>query len=51
VIVLSGMKTDESILKAFKLGADSYLTKPLEVKRLESLLYLGWQWPPKEIWS
>jgi two-component system response regulator len=50
VIVLSSLKTDESVSKAFRLGADGFLKKPLEMKRLESLLCMGWQWPPAELW-
>lgn len=50
VIVLSSLKTDESVAKAFRLGADGFLKKPLELKRLESMLYMGWQWPPADMW-
>lgn len=50
VIVLSSLKTDNSVAKAFRLGADGFLRKPLELKRLESLLYMGWQWPPADMW-
>lgn len=50
VIVLSSLKTDQSIAKAFQLGADGFLRKPLQLKKIEAFLHMGWQWPPKELW-
>ena len=43
VIVLSSIKTDYRIIKAFRLGADGYLAKPLDLHRLEAFIPMAWQ--------
>lgn len=50
VIVLSTLDHDQPIAKAFDHGADGYLTKPLNMRKLEKFIPQGWQWPPQEMW-
>ena len=50
VVVLSSIETRHKVLEAFTLGADGYMTKPLDLSKLEDFLELSWQWPPKEMY-
>lgn len=42
IVVLSSLDSDQRILQAFHLGADGYLTKPLNLERLEAFLPMAW---------
>ena len=50
VIVLTTLTDTRKIFEAMSLGADGYLNKPLDFKKLEGFLARGWSWPPQEMW-
>ncbi|MCB9963472.1 MAG: response regulator [Rhodospirillales bacterium] len=50
VIVLSSVETTHKIFEAYKLGADGYMTKPLNIEKLECFTDMSWQWPPKDLY-
>lgn len=50
IVILSGLANKYPIAKAFGLGADGYLTKPLNLQKLEQFVPEGWQWPPEDLW-
>lgn len=50
IIVLSSLSNQYPITKALGLGANGYLTKPLNLNKLEQFIPKGWQWPPESMW-
>ncbi|MBP7055465.1 MAG: response regulator [Candidatus Omnitrophica bacterium] len=40
VIMVTGMKSDDTVREAFSAGADDYLTKPLSLEYLDKVVFL-----------
>ena len=50
IIILSSLGNKYPIAKAFGLGADGYLNKPLRLEKLEKFIPEAWEWPPESMW-
>lgn len=49
VVVLSSQDTMKRAMEAVNLGAVGFMSKPVNLEKLESFFDLSWQWPPKEM--
>jgi CheY-like chemotaxis protein len=48
VVMITGQASDRKVESAFKLQADAYIEKPVQLQRLHEVLLTGWSWPGTE---
>lgn len=49
IIILTGDSSDKTMLDAYKLKANAFITKPLNLEHVHEVIYKGWSWPRRKI--